>query len=123
MAPYGIIIADLRRRGDRRLLADYGYIAILFIVAVTVPLLIVLLYKAIAVKPKQPDYYGAKEDTYECGMETQGRSWVQFNFRYYFYALLLIALDVLAIFLYPWAAGFRDLGMFGFVAIFERTAF
>ena len=43
-----------------------------------------------------------------------GRSWVQFNFRYYFYALLLIALDVLVIFLYPWAVEIRQLELYGF---------
>ena len=40
--------------------------------------------------------------------------WIQFNFRYYFYALLLIALDILAIFLYPWAANVKQLGLHGF---------
>jgi NADH-quinone oxidoreductase subunit A len=49
-------------------------------------------------------------------METIGRSWVQFNFRYYFYALLLIALDVMVVFLYPWAVELKQLGVFGFFA-------
>ncbi len=58
-----------------------------------------------------------KESTYECGMETVGKAWVQFNFRYYFYALLFIALDVLVVFLYPWAVELRQLGLFAFIAI------
>ena len=62
--------------------------------------------------PRKPD--PVKSATYKCGMETVGRSWVQFNFRYYFYALTLIVLDVLVIFLYPWAAEFKQLGMFIF---------
>ncbi|MBG7617309.1 MAG: NADH-quinone oxidoreductase subunit A, partial [Chloroflexi bacterium] len=36
---------------------------------------------------------------------------------YYFYALLLIALDVLVIFLYPWAVEARSLGVFGFAVV------
>ena len=49
--------------------------------------------------------------------ETIGRSWVQFNFRYYFYALMFIALDVMVVFIYPWAAELRQLGYFGLIAI------
>jgi len=58
-----------------------------------------------------------KDSTYECGMETIGKAWVQFNFRYYFYALLFIALDVLVVFLYPWAVELRQLGLFAFIAL------
>ena len=50
-------------------------------------------------------------------METIGKSWVQFNFRYYFYALMFIALDVLVVFIYPWAVDLRQLGHFGLIAI------
>ncbi len=49
-------------------------------------------------------------------METIGKTWVQFNFRYYFYALLFVAMDVLIIFLYPFAVGLRKLGSFGLTA-------
>ena len=58
-----------------------------------------------------------KSSTFECGMETIGKAWVQFNFRYYFYALMFIALDVLVVFLYPWAADLRKLGFFGFIGV------
>jgi len=58
-----------------------------------------------------------KSSTFECGMETIGKAWVQFNFRYYFYALMFIALDVLVVFLYPWAADLRQLGFFGFIGV------
>jgi NADH-quinone oxidoreductase subunit A len=50
-------------------------------------------------------------------MTTIGKTWVQFNFRYYFYALMFIALDVLVVFLYPWAVEIKGLGYFGFIAI------
>jgi len=58
-----------------------------------------------------------KNSTFECGMETIGKAWVQFNFRYYFYALVFIALDVLVVFLYPWAVDLRKLGLFGFIGV------
>jgi NADH-quinone oxidoreductase subunit A len=58
-----------------------------------------------------------KSSTFECGMETIGKAWVRFNFRYYFYALVFIALDVMVVFIYPWAVGLKGLGLFGFIGI------
>jgi len=58
-----------------------------------------------------------KSSTFECGMETIGKAWVRFNFRYYFYALVFIALDVLVVFLYPWAVELKGLGLFGFIGV------
>ena len=113
--PYGIIISDQWRRDDKRLLADYGYIAILLLAAIAVPILILLLAKTISVRPKRPDPEGVKSSTYECGMQTVGSSWIQFNFRYYFFALLFVVFDIEAIFLFPWAVHFKQLKLFGFV--------
>ena len=97
------------------MLADYGYIAILLIAAIAVPILILVLAKFLAYKSKRPDPEGVKGSTYECGMETVGTSWVQFNFRYYFFALLFVVFDIETVFLYPWAVQFRQLKLFGFI--------
>ena len=59
----------------------------------------------------------AKNSPFECGMETIGKSWVRFNFRYYYYALVFIALDVMVVFIYPWAVELKGLGLFGFIGI------
>jgi len=100
------------------LLANYGLIALFLLVAfffaVTTVLLPVTL-RFLKIVPRKPN--PIKSSTYECGMETIGRSWVQFNFRYYFYALLFVALDVLVVFLYPWAVDLRQLGSFGFIGV------
>ena len=58
-----------------------------------------------------------KESIFECGVETIGKTWVQFNFRYYFYALIFLALDVLVVFLYPWAVQLRQLGAFSLYVV------
>jgi len=71
--------------------------------------------KFMQVVPYNPN--PVKSSTFECGMETIGEAWVRFNFRYYFYALMFIALDVLVVFLYPWAVELRQLGLFGFIAV------
>lgn len=100
------------------MLADFGLVALFLIVAIIFAVTTILLpvtLKYLRVVPKKPS--AAKSSTYECGMPTIGKTWIQFNFRYYFYALLFVALDVLVLFLYPWAVGLRDLGIFAFVGM------
>jgi len=100
------------------LLADYGYIGILIIgailFAITMPLLPLLLsFLGLVPRKSNP----VKTSTYECGMETIGETWVQFNFRYYFFAILFVTLDVLTVFLYPWAVNLKELGLPGLIAV------
>ena len=100
------------------MLANYGYIGLFLLVAIffaVTTLLLPVTLRFIRIIPKKPN--PVKSSTYECGMQTIGRSWVQFNFRYYFYALMFIALDVLVVFLYPWAVSVRQLGYFGLIMI------
>jgi len=101
------------------LLANYGYIGLFLIVAIffaVTTLLLPLSLRFFRIVPHKPN--PIKSSTYECGMETVGKSWVQFNFRYYFYALIFLALDVLVVFLYPWAVDLKQLGHFGFIGGF-----
>ncbi len=100
------------------MLANYGYIALFLLAAVLFTLTMLLLpvlLRLIGIVPRKPN--PVKTSIYECGMETIGKTWVQFNFRYYFYALIFVALDVLVIFLYPWAVELRKLGVPAFIAI------
>ena len=100
------------------MLADYGYIGLFLIVCLALTAIIILLpvfLRFIRIVPHKPN--PVKESTYECGLETIGKTWVQFNFRYYFYALIFLALDVLVVFLYPWAVDLRQLGAFGLVTM------
>ena len=99
------------------MLEGFGYIALFLIVAILFASLLVVLpvlLRLLHIVPRKPN--PVKATPFECGMETIGRSWVQFNFRYYFYALMLIALDVMVVFLYPWAVGLKQLGVSGFIA-------
>ena len=100
------------------MLANYGYIGLLLVVAIffaVTTILLPLSLRFIRIVPRKSN--PVKSSTYECGMETIGKAWVQFNFRYYFYALVFIALDVLVVFLYPWAVELRKLGLFGFIGM------
>lgn len=99
-------------------MTDFGYIGLLLIAAILVPVFILLLAYLLGfvrIRPKKPD--PAKSSTYECGMQTVGSSWVQFNFRYYFFALLFVAFDIVTVFLYPWAVTFKGLGSFSLIVM------
>jgi NADH-quinone oxidoreductase subunit A len=56
-----------------------------------------------------------KNTTYECGENPQGSAWIQFNIRFYVFALIFIVFDVEAAFLLPWAVVYKELGMLAFV--------
>ena len=56
-----------------------------------------------------------KNTTYECGENPQGSAWIQFNIRFYVFALIFIVFDVEAAFLLPWAVVFKELGTLAFV--------
>ncbi|MFM5887645.1 MAG: photosynthetic/respiratory NAD(P)H-quinone oxidoreductase subunit C [Dolichospermum sp.] len=53
--------------------------------------------------------------TYECGLEPIGGAWIQFNIRYYMFALVFVVFDVETVFLYPWAVAFNHLGLLAFI--------
>jgi len=98
------------------LLADFGFVGLFLIVALLFSSLLIILpvvFRFLKLVPHNPS--PIKNATFECGMETIGKTWVQFNFRYYFYALIFLALDILAVFLYPWAVNLRELGTFSLI--------
>ena len=93
------------------MLADYGLIGLFFVVVIIFSLTMVIIpiiLRLLRIIPSRPN--PIKNSIFECGMETIGKTWVQFNFRYYFYALVFLALDILVVFLYPWAVQIRELG-------------
>lgn len=95
------------------MLANYGTIALFFIIVLLFSLVMVILpviLRYLKIIPSNPN--PTKNSIFECGVETIGKTWVQFNFHYYFYALVFLALDVLVVFLYPWAVHLKALGAF-----------
>ncbi|MCC6385255.1 MAG: NADH-quinone oxidoreductase subunit A [Bacteroidia bacterium] len=61
-----------------------------------------------------------KGEAYECGVPTQGQSWVQFSVGYYLFALVFLVFDVELVFLYPWAVVAKNMG---WIALVEVTVF
>ncbi|MDT7943286.1 MAG: NADH-quinone oxidoreductase subunit A [Dehalococcoidia bacterium] len=58
--------------------------------------------------------------TYECGMLPIGRGRFQIHFRYYLFAILFLVFDIEAVFLFPWALSFLDVGE---MALYEMVLF
>lgn len=103
------------------MLGNFGYIGIFLIAAIgfaATTILLPVTLRFLRIVPRKPN--PTKYTTYECGMETVGKSWVRFNFRYYFFALLFVVFDIQVVFLYPWAVHFKQLKLFGLV---EMLAF
>jgi NADH-quinone oxidoreductase subunit A len=90
---------------------DFGTVlvaAILGIIMVAVPLIVQSL---VAPSKKSKE----KLETYECGEESEGSAWLQFNIRFYVIALIFLIFDVEIVFLFPWAVVFKDLGLLAMV--------
>lgn len=58
-----------------------------------------------------------KEEAYECGVPTRGRSWMQFRIGYYLFAILFLMFDVETMFLFPWAVVMQGLGPSGLLGV------
>lgn len=56
----------------------------------------------------------AKSTPYESGMRPIGNARERFSVQFYLVAMVFILFDIEAIFLYPWAVIYRDLGLFAF---------
>jgi NADH-quinone oxidoreductase subunit A len=98
-----------------KMLDKWLFVGLLIVVAVALPILPLVVARILA--PRKPN--PVKLESYECGMETVGDTWVQFKVQYYIYALVFLVFDVEIIFLFPWAASFEEIsaaGLFGIVA-------
>ena len=62
-------------------------------------------------------YNPQKSETYECGIPTRGRSWMQFKAGYYLFAILFLMFDIETVFLFPWAVVVRDMGIDGLMSV------
>jgi NADH-quinone oxidoreductase subunit A len=63
-----------------------------------------------------------KAQPYECGITPTGDARQPFTVKFYLVAMVFILFDVEAVFLYPWAYVYRDLGWFGFAEMLVYIA-
>jgi NAD(P)H-quinone oxidoreductase subunit 3 len=94
-------------------LTGYEYFLVFLLICGMVPLLALSASRLVRPSRRGPE----RRTTYESGMEPVGGAWIQFNIRYYMFALVFVIFDVETVFLYPWAVAFNQLGLLAFVEV------
>jgi len=100
-------------------LQTYFPIGVVLLVAVGQAFLLLSLANTLG--PRRPSL--VKTAPFECGSEPVGSARDRFGVKFYVVALLFIVFDIEAIFLFPWAVLFTELGWAGYVemALFVFT--
>ena len=89
------------------------YLPILMFIAVAVGFAATTLGASVLIVPRRGS--ARKIQPYECGAEPVGNARQRFEIKFYLVAVLFILFDIEAVFLYPWAVAFRQLGLYGLV--------
>jgi NADH-quinone oxidoreductase subunit A len=97
---------------------DYLPILIMFIIAAAFAAISLLATHKLGPLRKTK----VKLESFECGIETQGNARVPFSIKYFLVAILFVLFDIEVIFMYPWAANFKELGMLGVIEVFSFIA-
>ena len=95
---------------------EWLFVGLFLIIAIVFAVIPLVLSRVVA--PRKP--HELKHQTYECGMETVGDTWVQFKAQYYIFSLVFVIFDVEIVFLFPWAVAYRQLPFF---AVMEGVIF
>jgi len=88
------------------------YLPIIIFLGVALAIASVLMVAPFVIALRNPD--PEKVSAYECGFEAFDDARMRFDARFYLVAILFIIFDLEIAFLFPWAAAFRDIGLFGF---------
>lgn len=62
-------------------------------------------------------YTAAQAQPYECGNDSTGAQGIKLDVKFYLTAILFVVFDIEVVFIYPWAALFRQLGWVGFATM------
>ena len=89
------------------------YLAVLIFLGVGTAIVLFTFFLSKLLRPNNP--YPEKTINYECAELPIGSSWIQFNARFYIFALIFVIFDVEAIFLFPWAVAFGQLGLYALI--------
>ena len=76
-----------------------------------------LLILNLIIAPSKPS--AAKAAPYESGVPDVAPVKPRYTPRFYVVAMLFVVFDIEAIFIYPWAVNFDDLGLYGLVEMFS----
>ena len=83
----------------------FDYLNVLVFSGIGLAFVFINTIVASVLRPKRKSDVGL--ETYECGEETIGDAWIQFDIRYYTVALVYVIFAVEIAFLFPWALVFK----------------
>jgi len=89
------------------------WLVLFFMVGAIFVGLVLILSGIIAPRSINPQ----KFEPYECGIPTEGVTWLQFNVGYYLFAILFLVFDVETVLVFPWAVVMKEVGMAAFIEI------
>src|SRR6185295_6094391 len=92
------------------LTTQYLPIAIFIGVALFIGAALMVAPFLVAVRNPDPE----KVSAYECGFNAFDDARMKFDVRFYLVSILFIIFDLEVAFLFPWAAAFKQVGLFGF---------
>lgn len=95
------------------MLSNWLYIGIFALIALFVPAAAISIAAILAPKVPGP----LKQSVYECGMESIGKSWIQYKSQYYKFALVFLVFDIEVVFLYPFAVAYNNLALFAILEV------
>jgi NADH-quinone oxidoreductase subunit A len=95
---------------------DYLPAFLMLAVAVILALALFTLTSSLGTKKMTPE----KAIPYEAGSDSTGANHIRLSVKFYLTAILFVVFDIEAVFLFPWASIFRQLGWNGLV---EMTMF
>lgn len=103
------------RKGDA-VSVTYSYIDLLATAIVAIGFILGNYLLVWLLAPKNP-LQGEKLETYECGELPFDDALVNFNIRYYVFALTFFVFDMEVIYLFPWAVVYDQLGIGGLITM------
>jgi NADH-quinone oxidoreductase subunit A len=89
------------------------YVAVLIMLFLAVATAVGMLVATTLIGPKKK--FADKMEPFECGESPIVSPNQRFSVKFYLVALFFVIFDIEAVFVYPWAVLFKDLGVFGFV--------
>lgn len=110
---------------DGSQITEFGKVFIYLIIGTLMVLFTLLLGKILSPSKPSP----AKQSTYECGEESTGSAWIQFNSKFYVIALVFLLFDVEMVFIFPWTTVFGSAefiaadGRWGWYTLIEMFLF
>ncbi|NOY89126.1 MAG: NADH-quinone oxidoreductase subunit A [FCB group bacterium] len=91
------------------------YLSVLIFIFAGIGIVLLTFWLSYLIRPSHP--YPEKDINYECAELPIGTSWIRFNNHFYIFALIFVIFDVEAVFLFPWAVAFGQLGLYALVEV------